>query len=91
MAIPFTQFLRPNGAQRQVTIDLDDETETMAQAILAKGFKFEIEELRNGMVSATVADPKEDRDVMFAKFVPNGPEVPEAIKTMIHKFHKERL
>lgn len=91
MAIPFTQFLRPNGRQIPVTIDLDEETERMAQAILARGLKFEIEELRNGMISATVADPKEDRDLMFAKFVPNGPEVPEAIKAMIHKFYKERL
>lgn len=88
MPVPFTQFLRPNGRQQQVTIKLDDETENMAKEILAIGrYRFEIEVLRNDMVSATVSDLVEEEDVLHAQIVPNGPMVPGAVKDMIRTFH----
>jgi hypothetical protein len=88
MPVPFTQFLLPHGKQKDVTIDLDEETEKLAKEILASGrYRFEIEVLRTGIVSATVSDLVEEQDVEYAKFVPNGPAVPGAIKDMIHSFH----
>jgi hypothetical protein len=86
MPIPFTQYLRPNGRQIPVEIALDYDTELKARAILDAGFKFEIEMLSTGQVSATIADPVNDEDVSHAKIVPNGPAVPQAVKDMIMDF-----
>jgi len=91
MPVPFTQYLRPNGRKVQVEIALDEETETMAKAIIASGLLFEIEVLSTGEVSATIADPNLDLDVIHATIVPNGPRVPEVIRAMIHKYHKENF
>lgn len=86
MPIPFTQFLRPDGRQQQITITLDDETQAKADQILAAGYTFAIEVLRTDEVSATIADPVLDEDVAHATIVPNGPKVPEAIRSMIMDF-----
>lgn len=83
--IQFTQYLRPNGRPRLVTITLDEEAEDKARRIRAAGFVFEIEELTNGMVSATIADPEQDEDLVFS-ITANGPEVPVGLRKMIMEF-----
>jgi hypothetical protein len=51
--IPFTQYLRPYGAQRDVFIDMPPDVEAKAQALIAQGYRFDIEILTTGMVSMT--------------------------------------
>ena len=48
--IPFTQFLRPNGRARQVAFEASGDTEEMAQSLIEKGARFEIEVLMNGVI-----------------------------------------
>ena len=85
MSIPFTQYLRPDGRKKAVTIELEVHVEAKANDILAAGYVFEIEQLINGMISATIADPIKDRDVAHA-LSPNGPPVPIRISEMIMSF-----
>jgi hypothetical protein len=66
--------------------DLEPDLEQKVKDIQKAGYIFEIEMLRTGQVSATIADPKIDEDVAFAKIVPNGPQVPVVINNMIREF-----
>jgi len=84
--IPFTQYLRPNGRKVQVNIARPDYIAERAQAIIAKGFRFECEQLREGSVSLTVAD--DDGDVGI-ELVKNGVGVPNAVDKLITRVHKE--
>jgi hypothetical protein len=84
--IEFTQFLLPNGRQEKIYLPLANSTEEFRQkvaAILSAGFRFEIEMLRNGMVSATISDDYGDWEYSIT---PNGPEVPDGIISMIQAF-----
>jgi len=93
--IPFTEYKLPNG--RQVDMDFPcygDDLAEKAQAILDAGFRFDIEILRNGIVSATIGgqkqweegDEPEDGDVAMLLF-PNGPDVPRNIRKLIMAFN----
>jgi hypothetical protein len=78
--IQFTQYLRPNGATKQVEIDRPAPIEMAALALRKLGCKFEIEELTTHEVSMTI----EYKDMLMAiKVVPNGPEVPPAVDQLI--------
>ncbi len=89
MCIPFTQYLRPNGKQVQVTIDRPFEVIQKAQAIMLKGFKFEIEELMNGMVSMTVEKPYSDDGPIAHQICKNGPDVPVKVDQLVDIAFKE--
>lgn len=97
-AVPFTQYLLPDGRRRPVEIQMDDETVAKAQQLLDTGLRFECEVLRNGVVSFTIVgylpSIKEEGDVDI-KLVPNGSGVPDAVKEMIMGFdldaYTERL
>lgn len=80
--IEFTQYLRPDGRQRKITIDLP-EVQSKADAIIAAGFVFEIEVLSEGTVSATISDDLYDHSNVLAS---NSPDVPAAIAAMIMDF-----
>lgn len=85
MDIPFTQYLMPNGRQEAVVIDRPAPIAEKAQAIIAKGFRFECEMLSDmRSVSLTITDP--DEGDLEIEVVPNGPEVPVAIDRMIERF-----
>lgn len=84
--VRFTQFLRPNGKKREVEVHLDHVSEEKAHAIIESGHHFEIEELSNGLVSATIVHDEMDEDVAHARIVPNGPQVILAITKMICDF-----
>lgn len=90
MAIPFTQYLMPDGRKHSVSIDRPEEIEKMAQDIVNKGHRFECEMLSDyETCSFTISaiDPDEpDVAITIAK---NGPDVPVKIDEMITKFHKE--
>jgi len=80
MPIPFTQYLRPDGRKRDVTIERSPEVEALAQRFIASGGKFECEELRTGEASFTAV--KYGRDVAI-ELVPNGPAVPAAVDRVV--------
>lgn len=82
MSIKFTQYLLPDGRQKQITVDRPDEIEKMADSIISRGLRFEAEMLTTGAISLTVHDPKEEDDIDI-EVVANGPEVPVAIDRMI--------
>lgn len=83
--IPFTQFLRPDGRQKGVFFECDDpKVLEKALVIIKRGLRFECEELMNGMVSMTISN--QDEDLAF-QLVPNGPQVPEAVKALVMEFN----
>ncbi len=84
MAIPFTQYLRPDGRRHRVTIQLDVVTEDKARKIIERGLTFETEVLANGLVSFTITD--EEEGDLAIEISPNGPNVPEAIKKLVADF-----
>lgn len=84
MAIPFTQYLRPDGERRSVSIDRPEEIERKALAIIQAGYVFECEELTTGYASLTITDPAEGD--MAIEVVPNGPAVPDAVDRLIQNF-----
>jgi hypothetical protein len=84
--VPFTQYLRPDGRKVPVTIDRPDDIADKAFEIIAKGFRFECEQLTTGHVSFTVAD--DDGDVGI-EICMNGVNVPEAVDTLINRVYGE--
>jgi hypothetical protein len=85
MSISFTQFLRPNGRQTSVEIDMSEEIEGLAKTLVKAGCRFEIEELSTGMVNM---------ECMLAEYCisgelcSNGPEVPEAVETLVRTAYR---
>ena len=91
-AIPFTQYMRPNGARALVWTSHDtytDEDLKAAQAIIDVGFVFEIEVLSNGMVSMTISDKDGDYAAQITSNTPDN--VPATIKKLVHMYDLETL
>jgi hypothetical protein len=88
-SIPFTQFLRPDGRQKETFFDTDDEElADMGNDLAGKyNCRLEIEELMNGTVSMTVEKDDEDGDVFILahELCHNGPEVPRRVDALIRK------
>jgi len=82
MSILFTQYLRPFGIPRPMKIDRPPDIEKMAQAIIAKGMVFEVEELTTGDVSLTIGDKVKEEDIAI-QLCENGPAVPEAVDKLV--------
>lgn len=82
MAIPFTQYLLPDGRTRTVEVDRPTPVELAAEKIIAAGWKFESEILTTGEVSLTVHDPVNEVDVA-GEIVPNGPGIGEAVDRLV--------
>lgn len=82
MSVPFTQYLRPNGRQKQVVIDCDKEIEAKALRVIQEGFVFEIEELTTGEVNMTCEHELADGPIAH-EVCPNGPEVPLKVAELI--------
>jgi hypothetical protein len=92
--IPFTQYMLPYGRKKpNPYICFDKDIAEKAQKILDAGFRFDIEVLSTGAVSATIGgqlqyapdESPEDSDVaMVLAF--NGPDVPVKIDGMIRDF-----
>ena len=59
-AIPFTQYLRPNGRAVDIYFQVPDHVFLKAEQLIADGFKFEAEVLTTGEVSLTVSDGEKD-------------------------------
>jgi len=80
MSIPFTQYLRPDGRTRPVTVDRPADIEALAKKVIDKGWTFCIEELRTGEVSMTVSDGEVD---VAVRLCDNGPSVPAMIDELV--------
>lgn len=85
MAIQFTQYLRPNGRQRPMTIERPQLIEDLASAVDIAGGRFTCEELSTGQVS--VACEYENQDIA-CEVCANGPEVEAAVDRMIKTAYK---
>jgi hypothetical protein len=80
MSIPFTQYLLPNGRQRPMTIDMPEDVEKKAHALIERGCHFDIEILRTEEVSMTC----ECGDEMLAcEICENGPQIKEAVRDLV--------
>jgi hypothetical protein len=79
-AIPFTQFMMPNGRQVPVTIDRPREIADRAAFLISQGCRFEIEMLRTGEISMAV---EHGDDTWAIEIVPNGPEVLPAVDRIV--------
>lgn len=93
MAIPFTQFLRPNGKQIPVLIDMPADVESLAAEFIARSGVFEIEELSTGLISMEALMPGKDdfglavRLCLAGELCNNGPPVVAAVEKMIRLAH----
>ena len=85
--IPFTQYLRPDGRPKRVTIERSAAIESKAADILKQGLVFECEVLHDGTISLTITDP--DEGDLAIELCPNGPAVPEAVDRLIEGFRAE--
>lgn len=90
MAIPFTQYMRPDGHRVPQFIDLDATTEEKSANLIAQGFRFEIEVLTTGEVSMTIVHDDYGCDVAI-RVCPNGPQVPAKVAEMINGFDPSSL
>lgn len=82
--IPFVQFLRPDGREREHRGGFvrPAPIEEEARRLIARGLRFECEVLTTGDVSLTIADPSKGIDVA-CELVENGPGVEEAVDRLI--------
>jgi len=85
MPIPFTQYMRPLGAPKPVTIERPNDIEALAYKVIEKGGKFEIEVLTTGDISMSCAYEEEDVEIIICN---NGPEVPEAVDKLVKNSSK---
>ena len=85
VAIPFTQYLRPNGRKFQTSIERPKEIADKAFKLIDSGYRFEAEILTTGQVSFTIHDIAEEEDVAI-EICANGPLVPSAVDRLIAKF-----
>ena len=84
--IPFTQFLRPNGRRKPVTLDVSDEAAARFYEAEKLGCRMTVEELTTGEASLCVEHEDGDVDCVV---VPNGPGVREAVEAMLLRFSLE--
>ncbi len=89
ITIHFTQFLRPNGRQVPVTIEMRDEVAPKVKEIEACGCRLTAEHLRTGEVSFAIEEPLlGDMDVIVCA---NGPELVEPLHQMILRFSPQKF
>jgi hypothetical protein len=83
--IPFTQFLLPDGRRTEVRIERPMDVAGKAQELIRAGFRFEIELLRNGMVSMDCSHPDvvDEEGPIASAVCRNGPEVPASVDKVV--------
>lgn len=84
-AIPFTQYLLPDGRQIQVAVDRPDAVADKAMEIIGLGYRFECEKLTDGRVSLTIHDVAAEEDVDI-RLVSDGNGVLEAVDDLVLNF-----
>jgi hypothetical protein len=89
ISVKFIQFLRPNGRQQPITIELEDSVASKVQEIQQCGLTLTAEVLMNGLCSFAIEE-KEFGDFDM-ELSPNGPEVPVRITKMLMRFDKAKF
>lgn len=84
--IPFTQYLMPDGRQRETSIVRSMAVCEKATDIIGAGYSFEVEMLSTGDVSLTITDDDGDADIEVVKNAPGG-VVGEAVDRLVRRFH----
>ncbi len=75
MTIPFTQYLRPNGAKKAGGFDRPPEVEAVAHELIALGVHFDAEILVTGHLSLTAEhDDLDDPVLAIAVFMQESPD-----------------
>ena len=89
MKISFTQYLMPDGRQKEVFFQVKEEYDDKVNTLLEAGVAFEVEMLSTGEVSLTIEyeDPDEGNVTLAHEICSNGPEVTDAVETLIKVAH----
>lgn len=89
LKVPFTQFVRPNGRRRELSIWRPDDIKELARRFIEAGGWFECEELSTGQVSLTACKEVqgEPQDIEI-EVGPNGPAVLDAVDRLVRKAAK---
>ena len=85
--IPFTQYLRPDGRRRPLSVTVSEELGALAHELLEKGFHFDIEELQTGMVSMTC---EKGEIVAGHEICPNGPGIDGFIEKLVRSAYDNK-
>ena len=84
--IPFTQYLRPNGEKRAVTISMTATVEHWAHWFIAAGGRYECEEMRTGEISLTAVHEVEGEDQDIAIVLcRNDPNIRNAVEELVRR------
>jgi hypothetical protein len=85
MAIPFTQYLLPDGRKKSISIDRPDAIEAIAEQFIAAGGWYEAEILTTGHVSLTAGLTVDDepQDIAF-QIIEIGPGMADAVDKLVH-------
>ena len=88
--IYFTQYLRPNGQTKRVSIDLADDTEALASELTGISARFEIERLNTGQVSLECLIPEsglQEIQTLSSALCDNGPGITDVVDDLIQRAH----
>ena len=85
MAIPFTQYLRPDGRRRLQTIERPEAIEQLANVVIAAGASFACEELCTGQASITCEF--QDQDIAI-EICENGPPIEAAVDSVVQAAYR---
>lgn len=85
MAIPFTQYLRPNGRQKPITIERPEVIEGMANVVIEAEGRFTIEALPTGEASLICEFNEAD---IACEVCPNGPGIEAAVDRLVKTAYK---
>jgi hypothetical protein len=82
--IPFTQYLRPDGRQQKIEVEMPAPIEHLAFTFIKAGGRYEAEVLRTGEASLTAVYKVdgEDQDIAI-EICDNGPGVPDAVEKLV--------
>lgn len=78
-AIPFIQYIRPNGRAIDVTIERPATIGVLANKLIAAGYRFECEVLMDNTVSLTISRLMRTRATSPVNFVQMGPKCPRQL------------
>lgn len=93
MAIPFTQYHRPDGRHTEISIGCSAEIEDLAERFIKSGGRFEAEVLTTGHVSLSAVFEDEDGEPgdIAIEVVPNGPGIDAAIDRLVRASIRQLL
>jgi len=87
-AVPFTQYVLPDGRKKHEFIDVDPDLAKKAWALIDNGYYFEAEILTTGIVRFTCCFDDEDIAIELSK---NGPDVIVAVAKLIETAYEDKI